>query len=625
MATSASAFEASAAASYADAVRADADDARFVTTVIAPDGSVACPAATREFVDESDFAAWDRELGIPPVPEPVVEQASALGAIMIAACDADRLGEVTDRALLELAELVAAQERLVRAQSALIAGEVARRSRPELGLSGLAQSLGHRTAAELMRVATGSSLSDAKRSVAVGTMLVEAAEAARAAQAAGTAGGAGGGPGGEGGDGDAASVGTGRDGLGPSGDELTGDEPSGDEPSGDGPSGDVIGGVGLVDPATGEVLDAPVSAAAAPPVPPSQPWMAPVLQSVRSGDVSVEQADAIRRGLGEPDRPTGDPAQDAGRVTVEALTEAARLLADEARSLDVDRLRTRARVLRDELDVAGVALRERRRHEARSLRVYRQPDGMSRLVWLMDPETAAVVTEVYDRVTSPKLGGPRFVDAAQLERARGVERDPRSAEQLASDAFTELLRVGHTADPSLLLGEGAPAVRVLVTATDLAAGTGVAFLEGQTAPVSIATAERHICVAGARHIVFDAEKRPLDLGRTTRLYTRKQRIALHARDGGCMFPGCERPPSWTESHHIRHYVRDGGGSDIDDGISLCRHHHRLVHDQGWEFRHRVHEGAIRYELIPPRTIGRQQRPIPLPTKSGAYRRLAARH
>lgn len=540
-------------------------------TTIAPvfEAPVAVPLADALGDDLADDLA-----GL--IADPVVEQLGALGSIMLAACDAERLRDVADRALIELAELVAAQERLVRAQSALIAGEVARRSRPELGLSGLAQSLGHRTPAELVRVTTGSSLSDAKRNVAVGTMLVEAAEAERAAGA-----------------------GEGPHAL-------------------DGP----------FDPATGEVLDgsaftsSPSATSSA--APPSQPWMAPVLRVVRSGDVSVEQADAIRRGLGEPDRPTGDPTQDAGRVTVEALTEAAGVLAQEARSLDVDRLRTRARELRDELDVAGVALRERRRHEARSLRVYRQADGMSRLVWLMDPETAAVVTEVYDRVTSPKLGGPRFVDADQLIRAENVERDPRTAEQLASDAFAELLRLGHAAAPSLLLGEGAPAVRVLVTAADLAAGVGVAFLEGQTAPVSIATAERHICTAGAQDVVFDSEKRPLDLGRTSRLYTRKQRIALHARDGGCMFPGCERPPSWTEAHHIRHYVRDGGGTDIDDGISLCRHHHRLVHDQGWEFRHRVHEGAIRYELIPPPTRDPQQRAIPLPSKSAAYRRLAAR-
>lgn len=525
-----------------------------------PVGADACADARAETdaILESDLVAWDREGEIPALPDAVVDQLLAISAIMSAGCDTERLRGFDDDELMRLAELVATQERMVRAHSALIAGEVARRSRPELGLRGMAQSRGHRTPAELMRVTTGSSLAEAKRGVAMGTMLAEADEAERAV-----------------------------------------------EPQ------------AIVDPGTGEVLEVLVPE----PVTPARPWMAPVLARVRTGEVSVEQADAIRRGLGEPDRATGDADQDASRITVEQLAAAAGSLAAEARSLDADRLLVRARELRDELDVAGVAVRERRRYEARSLRVFRQADGMSRLVWMMDPETAAVVGEVYDRVTSPKLGGPRFVDAQQHARAERIEGDPRTAEQYASDAFADLLRAGRAADPELLVGEGAPAVRVLVTAAELISGVGAAFLEGQTAPVSLATAERHLCVSGLRQLLFDAEKRPLDLGRTVRLFTRAQRLALHARDGGCRFPGCSRPPSWTEAHHIRHVVRDRGETNIDDGILLCRHHHRLVHDQGWEFRHRVHEGSIRYELIPPSSIDPAQRAIPLPSKSPVYRRL----
>ena len=501
----------------------------------------------------------EEALDLPLLPDPIIDQAALLGSLMATTIDASRIHDVGDADLLRLAELYAAQQRVIRGQAAIVAGEVARRSRPELGLSGFAQSQGHRTPAELLRVATGSSLSDAKRSVSVGTMLLEAAEAEQAAES----------------------------------------------------SENVVA-------ATGEILDPDPAPAA-----PSAPWMADVARGVRAGAISVEQADAIRRGLGEPDRLTGDPATDAGSIGVGELTEAAGRLAAEARSLDVDRLLTHARQLRDELDIAGVALRERRRHDARSLRIYRQSDGMSRLVWLMDPETAAVVSEVYDRVTSPKLGGPRFVDEAAVERSSAVKQDSRTAEQYASDTFVDLLRAGHAAEPSFLLGEGAPAVRVLVTAADLVSGVGTAFLEGQTAPVSISTAERHVCAVGAQQVIFDGQGRPLDLGRTSRLYTKKQRIALAARDGGCMFPGCERPPSWTEAHHIRHVKRDHGETNIDDGILLCRHHHRLVHDQGWEFRHDMRDGRIRYELIPPRSIDALQRPIDLPSKSAAYRRLLA--
>lgn len=509
---------------------------------------------------QQDLAVWQRDLELSPIPDVVADQAGILGAIMATAADAEQVREVDDRALTQLAELYAAQERAVRAQSALVAGEVARRSRPELGLAGFAASKGHRTPAEFLRVATGSSLADAKRAIAVGTMLVETAEAERTL------------------------------------------EP---EP--------------VVDPATGELLEhiPPIAVA------PAAPWMSGVARGVRNGTVSIDQADAIRRGLGEPDPLTGDPGEDAGRIDVATLTSAADRLTLDAGALDVDRLRVRARELRDELDVAGVEVRERRRLDARSLRVYRQADGMSRLVWLMDPETAAVVSDVYDRITSPKLGGPRFVEAGAAERAARVERDPRTAEQYASDAFVELLRVGAAADPELLPGEGVPAVRVLVTADDLATGSGLAFIEGQAAP--LLTRHRRAAHLRCRYAAIAvrrgsaaprsrAHQPPLQQEAAPRAFGARRRMHV---------PRLPAPTLLERGAPHPALPRDHGRTDIDDGILLCRHHHRLVHAHGWEFRHRLRDDRIAYELIPPTSIDPAQRPIPLPTKSSAYRRLLA--
>lgn len=487
-----------------------------------------------------------------PLPSLVGEQSVALLRLQLAGADADEYRSATDAELLEVAAVLSAQAKQTAAQQALVAGELARRSRPELGFGGLARSLGHRTPEELIRVTTGSTLGEAKRAVSVGTMLVENADAERAA-----------------------------------------------EPS--------------VDPATGEVLQQTTPA-------PSRPWLSGVAVAVQTGAVSVAQADAIRRGLGEPDPASGDPVADAGRITADTLARAATQLISEAHALDVDRMLRRALALRDELDEAGVAVRERRRYEARSFRMFRQADGMTRATWTMDPETAAVVTELYDRVVSPKLGGPRFVDAQKAARAEAILKDSRTAEQLASDAMLALLQAGHSADPMLIPGDGAPAVRVTVTRRTLHRHAGVAHLEGQQAPVSVATAERHVCSTGTQEASFDSDGRPLDLGRTRRLFTKKQKAMLAIRDGGCMFPGCERAPSWTEAHHIRHYVRDRGGTDIDDGILLCRHHHLLVHDTGWEIEH---DRGVAYRLIPPMALDSRQTPVAMPSKSAAYARLRA--
>jgi len=48
------------------------------------------------------------------------------------------------------------------------------------------------------------------------------------------------------------------------------------------------------------------------------------------------------------------------------------------------------------------------------------------------------------------------------------------------------------------------------------------------------------------------------------------------RDGGCRFPGCDRPPGWCDAHHIVHWAH-GGPTALDNLVLLCRPHHRLLH------------------------------------------------
>lgn len=106
-------------------------------------------------------------------------------------------------------------------------------------------------------------------------------------------------------------------------------------------------------------------------------------------------------------------------------------------------------------------------------------------------------------------------------------------------------------------------------------------------------------------VLFDG-RRVIDVGRSSRLFTRRQRVALAARDGGCRFEGCDRPPSWTEAHHIEWWSR-GGATSIDNGILLCRHHHLLVHDHGWNIRpdpHPERPGSNGWLIDPPPALER---------------------
>ena len=175
-----------------------------------------------------------------------------------------------------------------------------------------------------------------------------------------------------------------------------------------------------------------------------------------------------------------------------------------------------------------------------------------------------------------------------------------------------------TSDSRKVVGSRLPAVRVLVAATVMESGEGVGHIEGQPLPVSLATVERAICSAGTVEVVFDEHGQAIDLGREQRLYSRKQRVALAARDGGCMFEDCGVPASWTEAHHI-HPWSQGGRTDLADGILLCRFHHMLLHNNGWQIERRGYE----YWLIPPGDVDPGRTPRPMRTKSPALRELLA--
>lgn len=340
---------------------------------------------------------------------------------------------------------------------------------------------------------------------------------------------------------------------------------------------------------------------------PVAPWLRSVAAAVSHGALSLDAADAIRLGLG-----------DAGSgVTVAALTEAAERLLREARELTVEKLGARAREYRASLDSEHVLDRERELYEKRYLRFIPQRDGSLRLDGLLDPESAAQVKGVYDAATSPRRGGPRFVDADAVARADELVADSRTTEQIALDTFVELLRLGTLADVTTFIGARKPAVQVLVTQADLDRHAGMAFIEGQTEVVSVETAERHRCESGVAPILFE-NGQVVNLGRELRLFSRAQRSGLAARDGGCIWPDCDRPPSWCEAHHIVEWSREGR-TDIADGVLLCKHHHLLVHNNGW----RVTRDGSQYAIVPPASVDPSRTPRPVSSKSPALRRMLA--
>jgi hypothetical protein len=327
-------------------------------------------------------------------------------------------------------------------------------------------------------------------------------------------------------------------------------------------------------------------------------WLRQASAAVAAGRLSIDAFEAIRTGLGAPD----------DHITITDLADAAATLLARAPHITVERLAAEARDLRAQLDLDRVADLEDALRQRRYLHLTRQSDGMTRLTALLDPESAATITTAIDAATSPRRGGPRFVDPDALAVADRLLEDPRTIEQIAVDALVELIRIGTTVDDHILLGS-ARTVTVHVTAADLDRRRGIARIEGQPAPISIQTVERHACDAGIVPIHFDTDGHVVNIGRQQRHFTHRQRQALAARDGGCLFPHCQRPPSWTEAHHITQWSQ-GGRSDLDNGILLCRHHHLLIHNNGWQI---ARDGAQHW-LTPPDTIDPTQQPIQLTSK-----------
>ncbi|MBG6059061.1 hypothetical protein RCH16_002368 [Cryobacterium sp. MP_M5] len=352
---------------------------------------------------------------------PAEQLRQAADAVARLGCSSADLAALPDAAVLTGQSQIAEARRLLEMYAAWMAATIADRSRPELGHSGLAAQQGFLSPEAMIQKVTGSSKNEAFKLVAVGTMLARAEAADRQAAEALEAAGA---------------DGTGVDGTGADGTSVDGTGAGGDS-----------GGLG----GTGGLGGFPSDPAGA------GSWQAPIARAVTAGTLSVDAAESIRKGLGDIDT----------AVTADTLATALTQLLAESATLNADQCFTRARRMRDDLDQAGIAAREKQAYDDRFLKVYRLPDGKVRLHGLFAPEDGEFVLSTYDSITSPRRGGVRFVDPKRAAWAKAVQDDPRSTAQIAADSFVQLLKIAGEADPGQMLGGRRPTVRIIVTQKDL--------------------------------------------------------------------------------------------------------------------------------------------------------------
>ena len=306
----------------------------------------------------------------------------------------------------------------------------------------------------------------------------------------------------------------------------------------------------------------------------------PVVDAAFSaGDIGLETATVVCSAIDT--LPAGVP--------VAMYTQIEKLLVDTACDEGTKAVVQRSMEIAERFDPDGFERQEDSARSRRWLQLIRQHDGSVKMRGCLDKESAALALAVLDPLSAPQP----TVD--------GVP-DTRVPERRYADAFMQLCQVATPALPEVR-GER-PHMFVTATLESLQRRIGSApgSLEGCHL-ISKSAARRIACDANVIPVVLGSAGQPLDIGRTTRIVPQGLRRALVLRDEGCAFPGCDRPPSWCDAHHIDHWA-DGGCTSLCNLVLLCGHHHDRVHSDGWTIK--MIDG--RPWFTPPTWLDRDQRP-----------------
>ncbi|HYS00794.1 MAG TPA: DUF222 domain-containing protein, partial [Candidatus Eisenbacteria bacterium] len=171
--------------------------------------------------------------------------------------------------------------------------------------------------------------------------------------------------------------------------------------------------------------------------------------------------------------------------------------------------------------------------------------------------------------------------------------DDRTPGQRRADALVDLCRrkAGWSAT-----GAGPRPHLVIRASLDTLLGTPGApagELEvGGSVPAE--TVRRLACDAALTRITGRGELEA-EISHAARSIPPSTRRAVEARDRTCVAGSCDRPPQWTDGHHLQHWTK-GGPTILPNLVLLCRRHHRMVHEGGWGLRRAEHG---RWGLVSP--------------------------
>ena len=164
---------------------------------------------------------------------------------------------------------------------------------------------------------------------------------------------------------------------------------------------------------------------------------------------------------------------------------------------------------------------------------------------------------------------------------RPSEGDDRTPAQRKADGLARLCRVAMGAEKDAVMASPSATV-VIDWATFLTHLNREAFVRfGQMDGAFIGAldpseVETMLCDCTISRMILGSDSQPVNLGTETRTYPRWLRRRIAARDRHCKWPGCEIPPGWCETHHVK-YWQHGGETSYANGVLLCSRHHHFLH------------------------------------------------
>ena len=227
--------------------------------------------------------------------------------------------------------------------------------------------------------------------------------------------------------------------------------------------------------------------------------------------------------------------------------------------------------------------RDRAQRAQRHLHAWYDEENMFRISGALPSYEGAIV----------QIALHRFEE--RLRDANRIDLDPpddpgaaRKADALVWICEAVLGEPGSTDTPC------PPPARIVVHADyDVLTGAnpaGRGHLEDGPA-LSTPTLRRLGCDATVKTLI-ERDGEVIATGREKRIVPPALKLKVQCRDGICVYPGCPRPASRCEAHHLDHWA-DGGRTELWNLAALCKGHHTRHHDGEFDI-HRTPEGDLRF-------------------------------